>query len=149
MASHVATQIVKLLISSGKEVSGSKILIMGATFKEDVKDNRNSKVADLIKELKDYNIEVDLYEPVLTIDELGHEFELDKEHFTWYLDKKNRYDGICYAVNHEVFQKYELKDLKEFCKRKSVFFDIKGDLFIHLTNHSFSIKVYNSRFTVL
>lgn len=122
---YCANEIAKLLISSGKIVNESKILIMGATFKENIKDNRNSKVVDLINELKQFNIEVFIYEPNLTYEELDNGFKVDKEHYIPGLDNYN-FDGICYAVDHHQFQSYDLKKFKSYCSEKAIFFDIKG-----------------------
>lgn len=126
MAPYCATQIVKLLTKTKIKISGSKILIMGGTFKEDVKDSRNSKVAELIGELQEYGIEVFLYEPHLAFEELGNEFHIDKKHYIKDLEKVKLMDGICYAVDHSEFKKYSLSFMKKLCKKKSIFFDIKS-----------------------
>jgi len=126
MASYCASQIVKLLIAAGNKISGSKILMMGGTFKEDVKDSRNSKVAELIRELQDYGIDVYLYEPTLTYNELGGEFNIDKKHFIKDINKLKKMNGICFAVNHRKFSKLNLNSFKKLCTSSAIFYDIKG-----------------------
>lgn len=126
MSHYCADQIIKLLISSGKVINISKILIMGATFKENIKDNRNSKVAELINELKKFQIEVFVYEPNLKYEELGGDFSIDNEHFIEKIDNLNNFDGICYAVDHKDFSNYDLKKLREICNDNAILFDVKG-----------------------
>lgn len=130
MATRCANSMVKMLIQQGKQVKGAKLLIMGATFKEDVKDNRNSKVTELITELKDFGVDVYLHDPWLTHDELGHEFDIDEKHYVENIKDFNDIDGICYAVNHAVFQPYTLSSLHKLSSKNPIFFDIKGR-FLH------------------
>ena len=128
MPNFCANQIAKLLSKSGKVLAKSKILIMGATFKENVKDLRNSKIADLIKELQNFQIEVFIFEPNFEFKDLSSQFNLDEKHFFGQLDKnlKIKFDGICYAVDQRNFCQFDLKKLKTFCGPKAIFFDLKG-----------------------
>jgi UDP-N-acetyl-D-galactosamine dehydrogenase len=95
MGFYVAKQTVKKLIAMGKDISKSKVLVMGATFKEDVEDIRNSKVVDVISEFKSYGVHVDVIDPRANSEELKHEygFELTAK-------PSNDYDAIVVAVNH-------------------------------------------------
>ena len=123
MGFYVAKQTVKKIIASGKDVSKSKVLVMGATFKENVEDIRNSKVADVVKELVSYGVAVEVMDPRANSDELKHEygFELVKK-----IGKD--YDAIIIAVNHN-----EFKDLNEdwfasALSKDGLVVDIKGTL---------------------
>jgi UDP-N-acetyl-D-galactosamine dehydrogenase len=98
MASYVAKKTVQSILKSGKDASKAKVLVMGTTFKENVSDIRNSKVADLIHELKDFSIHVDVIDPHADSDELDHEYgyRLAQEVGTGY-------DAIIVAVNHKEY----------------------------------------------
>ena len=120
MGFYVAKNLVKRISSLGKNISKSKVLVMGATFKEDVSDIRNSKVADIIKELKSYNVKVDVIDPHADSDELKHEygFGLSK------MGKK--YNGVIVAVNHKEYKNLDEKFFKSVMDKKGVLVDIKG-----------------------
>jgi UDP-N-acetyl-D-galactosamine dehydrogenase len=138
MSAYCAQEIVKLLIKAGKIVNQSKILVMGATFKEDVKDTRNSKITELIKELRDYDIEVYLLDPLLSYEELRKDFLVDKDHFLTDFKNLKNFDGICYAVDHEKFRHIKLSTLLSICKKNPILFDIKG----HFRNINTTQKLY-------
>ncbi|HWY37962.1 MAG TPA: UDP binding domain-containing protein, partial [Bacteroidia bacterium] len=120
MGFYVAKNLVKRISSLGKNISKSKVLVMGATFKEDVSDIRNSKVADIVKELKSYSVKVDVIDPHADSEELVHEygFGLNK------LGKK--YDGIIVAVNHKEYKSLNEKFFHSILDKKGVLVDVKG-----------------------
>jgi len=120
MGFYVAKNCVKKIIAAGKNISKSKVLIMGATFKEDVTDIRNSKVADIVKELKSFGVKVEVVDPHADSDELKHEygFGLNK------LAKK--YDGVIVAVNHKEYKSLEEKFFKGIMSKNGVLVDVKG-----------------------
>ncbi|MBI3501716.1 MAG: nucleotide sugar dehydrogenase [Bacteroidetes bacterium] len=121
MGFYVAKNTVKKIISSGKDISKAKVLVMGATFKEDVTDIRNSKVADVVKELKSYSVQVDVTDPHADSDELMHEygFGLVK------MNGKN-YDAVIVAVNHKDYLKHDEKYFKSILTSQGILVDIKG-----------------------
>jgi UDP-N-acetyl-D-galactosamine dehydrogenase len=120
MGFYVAKNLVKRISSLGKNISKSKVLVMGATFKEDVSDIRNSKVADIIKELKSYNVKVDVIDPHADSDELEHEYGFG-------LNKPGKkYDGVIVAVNHKEYKTLDEKFFKSVMDKKGVLVDIKG-----------------------
>lgn len=120
MATHVAQMVVKLMTRNNISVSGSKILMLGITFKENCPDIRNSKVADVIKELASYSADVEIYDPHADSAEVEHEYKLVLT------DKPNGpYDAVILAVGHEDFKKLNWKELR---KEKTVVYDIKGFL---------------------
>ncbi len=120
MGGYVAKNCVKKIIAAGKNISKAKVLVMGATFKEDVSDIRNSKVADIIKELKSYGVKVEVVDPHADSSELKHEygFGLSK------IGKK--YDGIVVAVSHKEYKSLSEKYFKSLMSSKGVLVDIKG-----------------------
>ena len=120
MGEHIAKESVKKLIKSGRTVLGSKALVLGITFKENVPDVRNSKVVDIVRELKDFGLNVDVYDPLAYREEVKREYGVDL------IDEpKGRYDLVILAVKHEKFLK-NIKDFMELTDERGVFVDIKG-----------------------
>ena len=121
MGLFVANKLVKLLIAKNHVISKSKVLVLGITFKEDCPDIRNSKVIDIIKELEQFNIHVDVFDPHADKHEVAEEYRLNL------IDSiQNKYDGIILAVSHKEFLKLELDSLKS--SSSSVIFDTKAFL---------------------
>lgn len=120
MGSFVASKIVKLLAQKGHAIKGAKVLMLGITFKENCPDIRNSRVIDIIKELQDFGVDVDVYDPLAEPDEVNGEYgiallpELDQT-----------YDGIVMAVGHKHFLKLDLKKVKT---ENGVIYDVKSIL---------------------
>ncbi len=123
MGFYVAKQTVKKLIAMGKDLNKCKVLVMGATFKEDVEDIRNSKVSDVINEFKSYGVNVDVIDPRANSDELKEEygFELTKQ-------PANDYDAIVVAVNHKEYKTLVEADFKKMAKPEALIVDLKGIL---------------------
>ncbi|HLV42259.1 MAG TPA: nucleotide sugar dehydrogenase [Brumimicrobium sp.] len=122
MGFYIGKQTVKKMIAQGKNMNGAKVLIMGATFKENVSDIRNSKVIDVVNELKSFSVKVDLIDPHASSDEMKREYGIGLSE-----NLGNDYDAVIVAVNHEEYAKLEEKDFKHYLKDgKGVFVDIKG-----------------------
>lgn len=121
MSSFVASKFVKLLINAGKNISSSKILILGITFKENCPDIRNSKVIEVYRELKDYGISVDIYDYEADIHEVKKEFNI-----TLTSKLESKYDGIILAVSHKKFANLNFSELKR--DSTSIIYDLKGFL---------------------
>lgn len=121
MGFYVAKQVVKKLIFQNKNVLDTKVLVMGATFKEDVSDIRNSRVADTISELKTYGLHVDVVDPYANSAELKHEygFELCNKIAT-------DYDAVIVAVSHKPYFDLNNDYFKSITKPNAVFYDVKG-----------------------
>lgn len=121
MAAYAASQMVKAMTKKGIRVAGAKILIMGLTFKENCPDLRNTKVIDVIHELKDYNCHVDVYDPWVS-----HE-EAKKEYGITITDKpeKNSYDGIILAVAHRQFKEMGEKEIRKLGASEHILYDLK------------------------
>ena len=120
MGFYIAKNLVKKISAQGKNISKSKVLVMGATFKEDVSDIRNSKVADIVKELKSFSVKVDVVDPHADNEELKHEYG-----FGLNTIGKN-YDGVIIAVNHKEYKSLDEKYFKSILDKKGVLVDVKG-----------------------
>ncbi len=121
MGSYVAETTIKKLIKSGHKVNGAKILIMGATFKENVSDIRNSKVADVYDELVSYSAKVDVIDPYADSEEL-----LDEYGYGLKTEITEKYEAIILAVNHKEYLKLDEAYFKSIAKENAIFVDIKG-----------------------
>jgi UDP-N-acetyl-D-galactosamine dehydrogenase len=120
MGFYVAKTCVKRIIAAGKNISKSKVLVMGATFKEDVSDIRNSKVADIVKELKSFGVKVEIVDPHADTEELQHEYGFG-------LNKLGKgYDGVIVAVNHKEYKNYDDKFFSTILSKKGILVDVKG-----------------------
>lgn len=121
MGPYLARQTVKKLIANGKDIVKSRVLVMGATFKEDVSDIRNSKVASVVDELKSFGVAVEVHDPHASNDEISHEygFELIPE-------INGQYDAVIVAVNHSDYLKLEESYFKNLLSDKGVLVDVKG-----------------------
>ncbi len=126
MGKFVAENTVKNLIKAGKAVKGSKVLILGLTFKENIADIRNTKVIDVYNELKEYGIDVFVHDPYAYPEEVKEEYGIE---LLDDIEKEAPYDAIVVAVKHKPF--IEELDFKEYKKLlgnsdKPVLIDIKG-----------------------
>ncbi|MDX9750235.1 MAG: nucleotide sugar dehydrogenase [Flavobacteriales bacterium] len=121
MGGYVAKQTVKKVIAAGTNPADARVLVMGATFKENVTDIRNSKVADVVKELKSFSCTVDVTDPHAESTEVKHEYgyELAQE-------MKGPYDAIIVAVNHSEYTGKDEAWFKAMLKPKGVLVDLKG-----------------------
>jgi UDP-N-acetyl-D-galactosamine dehydrogenase len=121
MSRYVASQLVKAMLKKKIHIEGAHVLIMGLTFKENCPDIRNTKIVDIIKELAEYNIKVDIYDPWVNVD------EAQKEYGIQVLTAKptKRYDGIILAVAHNEFRNMPVSELQSFGKKESIIYDLK------------------------
>lgn len=120
MGPYVAKNLVKKIIAAGKNISKAKVLVMGATFKEDVSDIRNSKVADIVKELKSYSVKVDVVDPHADTEELEHEYGFGLGQI------KGKYDGVIVAVSHKEYKGLKETYFQSLLSAKGVLVDLKG-----------------------
>ncbi|HEX2616364.1 MAG TPA: nucleotide sugar dehydrogenase, partial [Flavobacteriales bacterium] len=121
MGGYVAKQTVKKIIATGKNVSDARVLVMGATFKENVTDIRNSKVADVVKELQSFSVHVDVTDPHADPEEVKHEYG-----YTLAKEMKGPYDAIIVAVNHTDYANKDEAWFKSMLTPKGVLVDLKG-----------------------
>jgi len=122
MGGYIAKQTVKKIISQGKHIQDAKVLVLGATFKEDVSDIRNSKVIDVINELKSFQVTVDILDPHASSEEMEHEYGIGL-----ITETKKEYDAVIVAVNHKEYREMTEDNFKNFLKDGTgVFVDVKG-----------------------
>ncbi|MEI6747644.1 MAG: Vi polysaccharide biosynthesis UDP-N-acetylglucosamine C-6 dehydrogenase TviB [Bacteroidota bacterium] len=122
MGIYTANRVIKLMIRKEHKVAGSRVLVLGITFKENCPDIRNSRVIDVISELIDFECKVDVYDPWADAAEVKHEYGVN---LISSLDGQPPYDAIVCAVAHNEFKELDLKRLK---KDNAVVFDIKGSV---------------------
>lgn len=124
MGAYIAGEMVKAMMRRRIQVNGSRILVLGLTFKENCPDLRNTKVVDVIAELKDYGAEVDVYDPWAESAEAEHEYGIA---LTDKLDE-GVYDGVVGAVAHDQFRAWDAAQLKALCRDDCVIYDLKNTL---------------------
>jgi UDP-N-acetyl-D-glucosamine/UDP-N-acetyl-D-galactosamine dehydrogenase len=121
MAEHVAIRVLKLMIGRNIQPSGARVLVLGLTFKENCPDVRNTKVADIVRELKSFGCKVDVHDPWASAAEAQHEYGIsliDKP-------KPGSYDAIVVAVAHREFVELGATGIRSFGSPNTVIFDIK------------------------
>ncbi len=121
MGSYVAHEVVKLMIKKESQVKNGNALILGITFKENCPDIRNSKVIDVINELKNYNLNIDVYDPWANVEEVKEEFGINL--LTQEKELKSNYDTIILTVAHDEFRDFSLN---KYTSETSVVFDVKA-----------------------
>ncbi|MCB0494433.1 MAG: nucleotide sugar dehydrogenase, partial [Cyclobacteriaceae bacterium] len=120
MPVYIANAVIKLMAKNDLPINKSRILVLGVTFKEDCPDIRNSKVADVIKELQTYGALVDVYDPHADEKEVAHEYGLKLIH-----ELKEKYHGIVLAVGHQEFKNLDWDIIRG---ERTVVYDVKGFL---------------------
>ncbi len=122
MGFYIGKQTVKKILAKGKHIQDAKVLVMGATFKEDVSDIRNSKVIDVVNELKSFQVKVDLVDPHASSSEMEHEYGVGLV-----ATPTNDYDAIIVAVNHKEYTQLTETDFRALLKDdQGIFVDVKG-----------------------
>ncbi|WP_173912012.1 Vi polysaccharide biosynthesis UDP-N-acetylglucosamine C-6 dehydrogenase TviB [Acinetobacter sp. Marseille-Q1618] len=121
MGEYVATQLIKEMVKQRIQVVDSKILVMGLSFKENCPDIRNTKIVDMVKALKEYDLDIDIYDPWVDVAEAEHEYGLAPIQA---LDASS-YDAIVIAVAHEQFKAMPIQEFHALGKEKHVLYDLK------------------------
>jgi UDP-N-acetyl-D-galactosamine dehydrogenase len=121
MPAYAAKKIAQKLISLEKDMLQTRVLVMGATFKEDVNDIRNSKVAELVRELEAYSMQVDVIDPLASPKEMDDEYGIKLT-----ASPTGRYDAIILATPHKAYLKLELVDLQDLLAEGGLIADLKG-----------------------
>ena len=121
MGVYVASQLIKKMTRSEFTVKGSKVLVMGVSFKENCPDLRNSKVVDVVQELQDYGLDVDVYDPVVDKTEVFEQYgiKIKAEPSPEY------YDAVVVAVGHDAFKEMGSHRVRQFCRTGGIIYDIK------------------------
>jgi UDP-N-acetyl-D-galactosamine dehydrogenase len=121
MGKYVATEVIKLMLKKDIKVKNSKVLVLGFTFKEDCPDVRNTKVIDIVNELKSYDVNVTIYDPWANPEEVMLEYSVASQK-----DKpEEKYDAIILAVAHHEFKKFKLE---EYSNSNCIIYDVKNVL---------------------
>lgn len=121
MSSYAVGQLVKEMLKRRIQVEKANVLVMGLAFKENCPDLRNTKVVDIITELKEYNVEVDVYDPWVSAEGAQHEYGITPV----LAPQPGKYDAIILAVAHREFKKIGSVGMREFGKEEHVLFDLK------------------------
>ena len=121
MGAYIARETIKKIIAKTGEAGSAKVLVMGATFKENVSDIRNSKVADVIKELKDFGVKVEVVDPHASSKDLKHEYGFELTD-----NIANDYDAVIVAVNHKDYLSLTEDYFDSITEGKGIVVDIKG-----------------------
>lgn len=124
MSKYIADETIKCMIKAGKIIKGADVLMLGVTFKEDCPDMRNTKVVDIIEELKDFGANVDVYDPWVD----------HAEESKWYkhgiiddpVQSDKKYDAIVVAVGHKQFKAYSMDDYQKLSNGELVVMDVKN-----------------------
>lgn len=121
MGEYVATQLIKEMVKQRIQVVGSKILVMGLSFKENCPDIRNTKIVDMVKALKEYDLDLDIYDPWVDPLEAAKEYGIDPVSSL----ANAKYDAIVLAVAHDQFKQMSIDEFKAAAKEKYVLYDLK------------------------
>ena len=121
MGSHVSSVIIAEMERKNISIKGSNILIMGLTFKENCADIRNSGIENVIKELKNFDCNLDLYDPWANVEEIKKKYDICPKAKL----NQDTYDGIIIAVAHEIFKTMGIQTIENLCKKDRVIFDLK------------------------
>lgn len=121
MAAYVVTQLTKTMIKRKLQINGANVLVMGLTFKEDCPDVRNTKIVDILTELREYNINVDVYDPWVAPEDAKNEYDIDLIE----APKQQYYDAIIFAVAHHQFKAMSNNDILALTKNEHIIYDLK------------------------
>ena len=121
MGEYVATQLIKEMVKQRIQVVGARILILGLSFKENCPDIRNTKIVDMVKALKEYDLDLDIYDPWVSPQEVEHEYG-----FAPLLTlEQHQYDAIVIDVAHDQFKQMSVNDFEKLGKAQHVLYDLK------------------------
>jgi len=121
MGAYVVTQVVKAMTQRRIHVQGARVLVMGLAFKENCPDLRNTRVVDILRELADYDVHADVYDPWVSTEEAQHEYGITPVR----QPEAGAYDAIIVAVAHDQFKAMGARDLRALGKPQHVLYDLK------------------------
>ncbi|TMW71322.1 Vi polysaccharide biosynthesis UDP-N-acetylglucosamine C-6 dehydrogenase TviB, partial [Thauera sp. UPWRP] len=121
MGAYVVSQLVKAMLKRRIQVEGARVLVMGLTFKENCPDLRNTRVVDIVKELGDYNITADVFDPWVDAAEARHEYGITPVA----APQPGVYDAIIVAVAHDQFKAMGAEQIRALGKAEHVLYDLK------------------------
>ena len=129
MGAYVVSQLVKAMTKRRIQVDGARVLVLGLTFKENCPDLRNTKVVDIVRELREYNVKADVYDPWIDIAEAHHEYGITPIR----QPEAGAYDAVIIAVAHHQFKELGAAGIRAFGKPGHVLYDLK---YVLSTNES-------------
>lgn len=121
MGEYVATQLIKEMVKKRIQVVGSKILVMGLSFKENCPDIRNTKIVDMVSALKEYDLEIDIYDPWVDQEQVVHEYGFSSISTL----EQNKYDAVIVAVRHDQFVEMGIDEIRRLARINHVIYDLK------------------------
>lgn len=121
MGAYVVTQLVKAMLKKRIQVEDAKVLILGLSFKENCPDIRNTRIIDIVNELKEYHVNVDVYDPWVDATEAEHEYDISPVQSV----EKGAYDAVILAVAHEQFKDMGAEAIRALGKPAHVLYDLK------------------------
>jgi UDP-N-acetyl-D-galactosamine dehydrogenase len=132
MGFYLGKQTVKKIIAAGVNIMEARVLVLGATFKENVSDIRNSKVVDLIKEMESFAVHVEVMDPYADSEEV-----FDNYGFSLVKEATGKYDAVVVAVNHKDYENLTEKDFEKWLTPKGIVVDVKGSYRNKITNFKY------------
>jgi len=123
MGKYIAENVIKTMIRENIPVNKANVLIMGFSFKENIGDIRNTRVVDILYELKDFGVNISIFDPLVHSEEVRNEYNIE---LIDRIDKNAPYDAIIVAVKHDKFKEYNIEYLKEISKNPFLLFDVKS-----------------------
>ncbi|PPK37752.1 Vi polysaccharide biosynthesis protein VipA/TviB [Pseudomonas laurylsulfatiphila] len=121
MGTYIVSQLIKSMLKQRIHVEGARVLVMGLTFKENCPDLRNTRVVDIVRELQEYNITVDVFDPWINHEEAKKEYSISPVHEP----STSTYDGIILAVAHDEFRSMGADSIRKFGKPEHILYDLK------------------------
>ncbi|CAB3846868.1 Vi polysaccharide biosynthesis UDP-N-acetylglucosamine C-6 dehydrogenase TviB [Achromobacter deleyi] len=121
MGGYVVSQLVKSMTKRRIHVQGARVLVMGLTFKENCPDLRNTRIVDIVKELGDYNVDVDVYDPWVEPEEAVHEYGITPVA----KPEEGKYDAVILAVAHNQFKALGAEGIRKLGKAEHILYDLK------------------------
>lgn len=121
MGRYVAGELIKAMLKKSIKVNGAKVLVLGLTFKENCPDIRNTKVIDILTELKEYGVKADVFDPWIDVIEAQHEYDITPIQ----TPESSSYDAVILAVGHKQFKDLGVAGIKALTKANSVIYDLK------------------------
>ena len=132
MSIYFSQRILKLLNEKNINFNHSKILLLGLSFKENCPDIRNSKIIDLINELKSFNVLLDVFDPIVNSGEVKKEFGLN----VLTQPKRGKYDLVIIAVSHQFFKELGIEKIRSWCKKDGSIMDLKSTFHQNLVDYT-------------
>ena len=130
MGTYIVSQLIKAMTKNRIQVAGAKVLVMGLTFKENCPDIRNTRIIDIIAELRDYHCAVDVYDPWVVSEEVNTEYGIEPIAEP----RSNSYDAVILAVAHDQFRDMGAEKIRALGKSNAVLYDLKHVLLVEASD---------------